>query len=389
MSDALDSFTTALVGDDPEALYDRAPCGYLSTAPDGTILKVNQTFLDWTGHRREELVGRRRFVDLLTAGGRLYHETHYAPMLQMHGRAREIALEIVGTDGRRLPALVSSVLEADEQGVPLVIRTAVFDATERRAYERELLLAKERAEASEARATMLARTLQETLIPPAAPDVPGLEVAAAYRPAGRGDEVGGDFYDIFEVAEDDWVVAVVDVCGKGVEAAVITAAARHTIRAAAVRQPAPGQVFETLNEVLRRHERSRFCTAVLLRLRRIEGAWTVTSAAAGHPHPLLVPALGGVSTIGRTGTLLGVFDDLQWHDTETALRSGDAIVLYTDGVTEGRRGDEFFGDHRLMAALAVHRGTAASLCDGILGDVLGFQAGDPRDDIVVVVVRVP
>src|SRR5688572_8741343 len=176
--EALEAFYGALI-DDAEELYDRAPCGYLTTAPDGTILKVNQTFLAWTGYRREELSNKRRLSDLLTAGGRIYHETHYAPMLQMQGSVREIALDIVTAGGERLPVLLNSVLERNSAGKPMLIRTAVFDATERREYERELLRAKERAEESERRARLLVQTLQQTLIPPQPPEIPGLEVSAA------------------------------------------------------------------------------------------------------------------------------------------------------------------------------------------------------------------
>jgi serine/threonine-protein kinase RsbW len=130
--------------DSTEDLYEHAPCAYLSTLPSGVIVKVNATFLAWTGHRREDLVGRRRFQDLLTAGGRIYHETHYAPLLQMQGAVREIALEVVCADGRRLPVLVNSVLRRDAAGAPLLVRTTVFDATDRKKYERELLLARNR-----------------------------------------------------------------------------------------------------------------------------------------------------------------------------------------------------------------------------------------------------
>jgi PAS domain S-box-containing protein len=129
-----------------EDLYDNAPCGYLSALPGGLIVKVNQTFLDWTGYRREELVGRRRFQDLLTAGGRIFHETHYAPLLRMQGAVREIAVDVVCPDGRRLPALINSVLKKDEEGTPLLVRTTVFNATDRKEYERELLRERQRAE---------------------------------------------------------------------------------------------------------------------------------------------------------------------------------------------------------------------------------------------------
>ena len=169
---AQEDFQQALLEDDPELLYDRAPCGYLSTTPDGVIVKVNQTLLTWIGLERHELVGRRTFAELLTVGGRIYHETHYAPMLRMQGEARAIALDVRTADGGVLPVLVNAVMERDAEGRPRVVRVVVFDATDRRAYERELLRAKERAEESEARARSLAETLQQTLIPPLPPQVP-------------------------------------------------------------------------------------------------------------------------------------------------------------------------------------------------------------------------
>jgi serine/threonine-protein kinase RsbW len=140
-----------------EELYEHAPCGYLSTLPDGTICRVNRTFLAWTGHTREELVGARRFQDLLTAGGRIYHETHYAPLLRMQGTVREIALDVVRADGRRLPVLVNSVLTTDDDGAPRLVRTTVFNATDRRRYERELLRAREDERAARERIERLQR----------------------------------------------------------------------------------------------------------------------------------------------------------------------------------------------------------------------------------------
>src|SRR3954447_19663187 len=259
---ASEAFYTALLDDDPEQLYDRAPCGYLSTTADGTIVKANATFLDMTGYLSHELVGSRTFASLLTPGGRIYHETHYAPMLSMQGRVREVALDLVRADGSRLPVLVNAALEATPDGTPKVVRVAVFDATHRREYERELLRAKERAERSELRARSLARTLQSTLIPPSPPALPGLDVSAAYRPAGDGQEVGGDFYDVFQISEGDWVVALGDVCGKGVEAAVVTALVRYTLRALTVQLDAPSAVLHSLNDVLLEQGSDRFCTVV-------------------------------------------------------------------------------------------------------------------------------
>lgn len=382
------AFRAALQHDDPGLLDDHAPIGYLSTTPDGLIVRVNATFLTWTGHRREDLVGRRRFVDLLPVGGRLYHETHYAPTLRMQGTAREIALEVVCADGRRLPVLVNSVLDRDDDGTPRVIRTAVLDATERRRYEQELLAARRRAEASEARAVELAQTLQQTLIPPTPPRIPGLDVAAAYRPAGDGRHVGGDFYDVFQVATDDWVVALGDVQGKGAEAAVVTALARYTVRAASVDHDAPSAVLRTLDRVLRRAETDRFCTVALVRLRRTDGTWRATIACGGHPLPLLRRAGRPPEPVGTHGPLVGILPRTTFTGTDVDLAPGDALVLFTDGVPEGRRGREFYGPDRLLAVVDAHRGTAADVTDAILADAMAFQSDDPRDDIAVVTIAV-
>ena len=195
------AFLDALVHDDPVALYESAPCGFLTTTPDGVIVKTNATFRTWVRREAAELVGVASFTDLLTVGSRIYHETHFAPMLMMQDQVQEVALELVRPDGTRLPVLVNASLARGEDGRPRAVRIAVFDATERRRYERELLDAKERAEASEREARTLARTLQQTLIPPAEPKIPGLDLAAAYHPAGHGAEVGGDFYDVFPVGD--------------------------------------------------------------------------------------------------------------------------------------------------------------------------------------------
>ncbi len=387
--EAVEAFYSALLDDDPDALYERAPCGYLSTTPEGTIVKVNQTFLTLTGFSRADLVGQRTFSELLSPGGQIFHETHYAPMLRMQGTAREIALDLVQADGSRLPVLVNSVLERDPNGVPVVVRTAVFDATARRSYERELLLAKERAEASESRATALARTLQKTLMPPAPPEIPGLDVGAAYRPAGGGEDVGGDFYDMFEIGAGDWVVVVGDVCGKGVEAAVVTALARHTIRAAAVNERSPAAILTTLNEVLVQSDTDRFCTVALLRLRSVESGWAATVCRGGHPPPLLCPPGVEPTPMAPPGALLGIFSPVHLADTELLLRTGDRVLIYTDGVTEGRRGDDMYGDERLSAAAARPFASAAHMADAVLADVLAFQEGDARDDIAIVALAVP
>jgi signal transduction histidine kinase len=140
-----------------EELYEQAPCGYLSTLPDATIVRVNQTFLAWTGYQRNELLGRRRFPDLLTVAGRIYCETHWVPLLRMQGFANEVMFELLGKERGPIPILVTAVQKRDERGEPLFNRITVFNATDRRKYERELLLERRRAErADKAKADLLA-----------------------------------------------------------------------------------------------------------------------------------------------------------------------------------------------------------------------------------------
>ena len=383
-----EAFEAALRREDPESVYQQAPCGYLSTTPGGTLVNVNDTFLRWTGHSREDLVGARTFASLLTAGGRIYHDTHYAPMLQLQGTVREIALEIVSADGSRLPVLANAALERDDGGEPVVIRIVLLDATERREYERELLRAKQRAEASEARARALATTLQQTLIPPNPPHIPGLEISASYRPAGTGEEVGGDFYDVFEINRDDWVVVLGDVCGKGVDAAVVTALVRHTVRAVTVQEASPAAALHALDEVLAHHPTERYCTVALVRLRRTHGRWRWRMSLGGHPRPLVVRPGPASSNVGDPGSLVGVLAEPTFHDTEGDLLPGSTLLLFTDGVTEGRRGVEQYGEDRLRAVAEQHHGEPF-IADTVLADVLAFQDGMARDDIAVVTVTVP
>ncbi|MDT4940445.1 MAG: phosphoserine phosphatase RsbU/P [Pseudonocardiales bacterium] len=391
-AEADQAFFDALRDDDPELLYDTAPCGYLSTTPDGLITKANQTLLILLGRRRDEVVGRLRFADLLTAGGRIYHETHYAPMLAMQGSAREIALEVVRGDGTRLPVLVNSVLDRNIDGAARSIRTAVFDATQRRAYEQELKLAKERAQAAEARAVDLARTLQQTLIPPLPPHVPSLDCGAVFRAGASGVDVGGDFYDIFQVGADEWVVILGDVCGKGVEAAMLASLTRYTLRAVCMEGPNPADALRRTNDVLQTDAANRFCSAVCVRLRRVDGEWRGVVSSAGHPLPLLrvtVAAGREVRSVGRPGTLLNVLAAPPLYDTDVVLRPGDALLLCTDGVHEARRGSELFGDARIAEVLRTAAGSAQDIADRLLDDTVSFGAGAARDDVAIVVLQVP
>ncbi len=249
----------------------------------------------------------------------------------------------------------------------------------------ELLLAIRRADESEAQAAALIHALQQTLIPPTPPRVPGLDVAAVYRPAIG--EVGGDFYDVFEVAEGDWCVALGDVSGKGTDAAIVTSTARHVVRSNALRHPQPSDLLRVLNAALVEHPTDRFCTVVIVRLRYVDGAWIASMSSGGHPFPVLTRH-GSATNLGRPGSLLGLFDDVEFHDVSIKLARGDSLVLYTDGMVEGRNHqDEFYGEARLLGALIQPAASAEDLANQAVADVMTFQTSHARDDIALVVIR--
>ena len=382
------AFYSALADDDPAELYDNAPCAYLSTRPDGTIIKVNATFLAWTGYDRDALVRKRRFQDLLAPGDRIFYETHAAPMLHMQGALREIAVELIGVSGARVPMLINAVLKRDDDGQPLVIRTVMFDATERLAYERELRDARRRAEESEAQARTLAETLQKSFLPTDILTVPGLDVGGAYRPAGDGSEVGGDFYDVFRTGPQTCGIVLGDVCGKGATAAVVTALARYTVRADALHVASPAAVLAGLHEAMVSYYPETFCTALFVLVDHSPEGHRLTVAAGGHPLPLRRRADGRTGTIGRPGRLLGMARTSNISESTAVLRAGDTVVLYTDGVTEGRHDRSFFGEAGIAEVLDASAGLSAQgVADALVTAVLAFQGGSARDDIAVVVLK--
>jgi phosphoserine phosphatase RsbU/P len=390
MTFASDAFYSALADDDPAELYDNAPCGYLSTLPDGTIIKVNATFLAWIGYDRDALIGKRRFQDLLATGDRIFYQTHAAPMLLMQGMLREIAVQVVSASGSRLPLLMNALLKRDSGGQPLVVRTVLFDASERLAYERELITARHRAQESEARARLLAETLQRSFLPPDIVTVPGLDIGGAYRPAGDGSEVGGDFYDVFQTGRQTWGIVLGDVCGKGAAAAVVTALARYTVRAEAMHVSSPAAVLAGLHRALVSSYPDTFCTALFLLLDQVADGHRLTMATGGHPLPLCRRADGAIETLGRPGSFLGMEETARVSESSAVLAAGDMVVLYTDGVTEAHEGDAFFGEAGIAAVLAASAGQSAqAVADAVVAAALAFQHGHARDDMAVVVVGKP
>jgi PAS domain S-box-containing protein len=236
----------------------------------------------------------------------------------------------------------------------------------------------------------IATTLQRSLLPPRLPVVPGVTIAARFRAAGETSDVGGDFYDLFPVG-DAWMVIVGDVTGKGPGAATITSLARYTMRTAAMYERSPGAVLARLNAALGAdHERRPICTAICARIEPAEdGTLRVTLACGGHPPPFLIAAAGGAEEVGTPGPLLGAFDGGAWEERHLVVGVGDALVFYTDGVTDTRGEDgELFGQDRLNelldATAALDADEVASRIDEALQD---FERGQQRDDVALLVLR--
>ncbi|MGW2173999.1 PP2C family protein-serine/threonine phosphatase [Streptomyces sp. NPDC001705] len=399
--DATDAVFTSLLEDSAEELYEQAPCGYLSTLMDGTIAKINTTLLDWLGLDRSQVVGRLRFPDLLTVGGKLYHETHFAPLLQMKGEVSGIAMDIKAAGKQRMPVLVTSKVKTSTDGEPLLIRTTVFDARDRRAYEAELLRGRKAAEearrqsdADRARLQEALAVLQQSLLPTALPVVPGLEAGSYYHTASP-DLLGGDFYDLFPLDADRWAFFLGDVCGKGPQAAAVTSLARYTLRAAALHDADPVTVLTTLNKVL--HERyasgeGRYCTAIFGVLEPTDGQVSVHLASGGHPSALIQRADGSADYLPTPGGLLvGVLPQAPFTAARTDLRPGDTLLLYTDGLTEARVGPEreLYGEDALRAFTALQPSAGPRALITALSALLASFGDGLDDDTALLALGVP
>lgn len=377
-----------------EDLYENAPCGYLTTWPDGRIAKLNKTLSTWLGRDAGDLVGEL-FIDQLTAGGRIHYETHFGPMLRLTGQLAGITVDLVAADGTRLPVFLTANVKKDEAGNPVMLRITAQDARVRREYERELLHARRHAENERARIQALATTLQRSLLPPSLLPPDGMDAFAYYHPASS-DEVGGDFYDLFALSDERWGFFLGDVSGKGAAAAAVTSLTRYTLRAAAVYDDDPVAVLHNLNTVLN-HEfhgsDPRFCTVIFGVLTPSETGFDVHLAGGGHPPALLLYGDGQAVNVDLTGgQLVGILPNPRFVATRIRLSPGDTLVLYTDGLTEAQTGvgrSRYDDDGALLAFATAHSPTtAATIVDAIRTLLDGFGSG-LQDDTAVLALGVP
>lgn len=237
--------------------------------------------------------------------------------------------------------------------------------------------------------TQLARTLQRSLLPETLPELDKLVLSSAYHPVGEGNEVGGDFYDVFTTPLGCWLV-VGDVCGKGPEAAAVTALVRHSIRAFAFVRASPAQVLGAVNEVMLGHTLAkRFATVVLARLDLTSEPVTAVVAGAGHPPPVLLGADGSSSCPGTHGTMLGVRPGSNVSDLRIELQPGSTLVLYTDGLLDAGAPRRGLTPQELCHMLVAHADDAPhTIVQRLERLALSTGAGRLRDDVAIVAARV-
>ncbi|MGA5423620.1 SpoIIE family protein phosphatase [Streptomyces lavendulocolor] len=238
----------------------------------------------------------------------------------------------------------------------------------------------------------ISQSLQRSLLPPGLPQIPGVEVDVIYRAAGEGNEVGGDFYDLFPINDDAYGFAIGDVCGTGPEAAAVTGLARHALRLLAREGLGGPAVLERLNAaILDEGARSRFLTLLYGELwPQEDGSALLKVVCAGHPLPLRLRQDGTVEPAAEPQPLLGVMDDLELYEETVTLAPGDVLLCVTDGVTERREGSRMLGDDGLTEVLTTCTGlTAGAVTARIMRAVERFAAEPPSDDMAILAMRVP
>ena len=348
-------------------------------------------------HRDPELEPKVRELGELTS------EIDLGPSEVVRSGERQVHYDLVGT-GASVPLLAelevcsAVVLPLAARGAVLGAMTLVMGPSGRR-YEPPLIeltgslaagagLALDNARLF-AEQREVARALQRTLLPAELPSVPGAEMAARYRAAGRSIQAGGDFYDVFECGDGDWALVIGDVVGKGAGAAAITALVRATLQAAVLHGDDADAALRLVDEALRRRPTTQFCSAVHGRISPPlpGGGLDIQLLVAGHPPPLVLRGGGALEVVENSGTLLGIAPDPTFGETMVRLMPGDALVLYTDGATELRGGNRFRGEAALRdTVLAAAGQPLAHVIEAIEHEALVLGGGELGDDLAVLAI---
>ena len=347
----------------------------------GRITDFNQAAEATFGYQRDEVIGEVLADFLVPYAMRERHRLGLADHLLTGAGpiiGRRIEVNAQRRDGTEFPVELTVTQIAGIQ--PPQFTGYLRDISARRQSDAELAASRERL-------AHIARTLQNSLLPPSLPEIDGIELAAAFRPLGDGYDVGGDFYDAFELGDGSWALVLGDVCGKGSEAAAITALARYTVRAAAMRSRRPISVLATLNDAIHRQHPDTFCTLAYATLEPATGV--VELALGGHPHPLLLDAAGRTRPLGQPNRLLGPYDHWTGTTETLTLEPGDTLLLYSDGLTDARVGRDFYGDQRLIEVLGSTSGLSADDAVRVIErDVFDF-ASVLNDDLAILAARRP
>lgn len=233
----------------------------------------------------------------------------------------------------------------------------------------------------------LAETLRSSLLPAPLPATPGIRLGAAYRPAEQVAQIGGDFYDVLRDGEG-WCFSLGDVCGKGVEAAVLTGQVRQSLRTVLPVASDPGERLRLVNAALFQTDGRSYVTVLHAALRRDAEGVAVRLACGGHPPPLLRRSDGRVTPVTVGGTLIGMLPVVRFDETDLLLRPGDTLLCYTDGLSEASGPEGRFGEGRIAELLADSAGmTAQAITERLVQRCLDHATGTQRDDIAVLAVQ--
>jgi serine phosphatase RsbU (regulator of sigma subunit) len=367
--------------DRDDDLFEDAPCGYVTIALDGRIIRANRAFAEQLRWEHTALGEGRPFGEVLTTGARLYYETHVVPYLMINGVMGEVALELRRADRSTLPALVNANLRLDDTGRPTSIRMIVFEAGRRRRYEQGLLQA-QRDEHG------IARELQHSLLAGELPSGPEFELAIAYRAAERTLSVGGDWYDAFWLDDRRTRIGVVvgDVVGHGLHAATTMGQLRSATRALATVGQPPGALLGSLDAYSRRHAVGIMTTVTYAEVDLAAGA--VHFACAGHPPPLRITPEAEPELLwdGRSEPLAAFSDPTAHRPQATVSALGDStLLLYSDGLTERHADRTIDGLEILLQDATRLAGTDPQSVVDALSDLQRSESTD--DDLCLLAVR--